>query len=41
MASSVFLLEFLVMLSEKLRENPLRKPENNARAEALTEPLNA
>lgn len=41
MASSMFLLDFAVMLCEKLRENPLRKPENNARVEALTEPLNA
>lgn len=41
LASSMFLLDFVVMLCEKLRESPLRKPENNARAEALTEPLNA
>lgn len=41
LGSSMFLLDFVVMLCEKLRESPLRKPENNARAEALTEPLNA
>lgn len=41
LASSMFLLDFVVMLCEKLRESPLRKPENNAKVEALTEPLNA
>ncbi|EGW04712.1 CKLF-like MARVEL transmembrane domain-containing protein 6, partial [Cricetulus griseus] len=40
-ASLMFLLDFVVMLCEKRQESQLRKPENNARAEALTEPLNA
>ncbi|XP_041533295.1 CKLF-like MARVEL transmembrane domain-containing protein 6 [Microtus oregoni] len=41
MASLVFLIDFVVMLHERRQESQLRKPENNARAEALTEPLNA
>ncbi|KAL0593383.1 CKLF-like MARVEL transmembrane domain-containing protein 6, partial [Plecturocebus cupreus] len=40
-ASFMFLLDFLTMFIEKLRESRLRKPENTTRAEALTEPLNA
>ncbi|XP_002759763.1 CKLF-like MARVEL transmembrane domain-containing protein 6 [Callithrix jacchus] len=40
-ASFMFLLDFLTMFVEKLRESRLRKPENTTRAEALTEPLNA
>ncbi|CAH6777515.1 CKLF-like MARVEL transmembrane domain-containing protein 6 [Phodopus roborovskii] len=40
-ASLMFLLDFVVMLCEKRQESQLRKPENNSRAEALTEPLNA
>lgn len=40
-ASLMFLFDFVVMLYEKRQEGQLRKPGNTARAEALTEPLNA
>uniref|UniRef100_A0A8C5JV54 CKLF-like MARVEL transmembrane domain containing 6 n=1 Tax=Jaculus jaculus TaxID=51337 RepID=A0A8C5JV54_JACJA len=40
-ASLTFLLDFVVMFCEKRREAQLKKPESTARAEALTEPLNA
>uniref|UniRef100_A0A5F9CS65 MARVEL domain-containing protein n=1 Tax=Oryctolagus cuniculus TaxID=9986 RepID=A0A5F9CS65_RABIT len=41
MASFMFLFDFFAMLYEKRQESQLRKPENTARAETLTEPLNA
>lgn len=41
LASFMFLFDFFAMLYEKRQESQLRKPENTARAETLTEPLNA
>ncbi|KAM7064126.1 CKLF-like MARVEL transmembrane domain-containing protein 6 [Molossus nigricans] len=41
LASSMFLLDFGIMVYEKKQESQLRKPETTNRAEALTEPLNA
>ncbi|KAL2804192.1 CKLF-like MARVEL transmembrane domain-containing protein 6 [Daubentonia madagascariensis] len=40
-ASFMFLLDFVAMLCERRQESQMRKPENTARTEALTEPLNA
>ncbi|KAL1782033.1 CKLF-like MARVEL transmembrane domain-containing protein 6 [Sigmodon hispidus] len=40
-ASLMFLLDFVVMLCERLQVSQLRKPNTTARTEALTEPLNA
>ncbi|XP_012502341.1 PREDICTED: CKLF-like MARVEL transmembrane domain-containing protein 6 [Propithecus coquereli] len=40
-ASFMFLLDFVVMFTERRQESQRRKPENTPRTEPLTEPLNA
>nr|XP_058164046.1 CKLF-like MARVEL transmembrane domain-containing protein 6 [Dasypus novemcinctus] len=41
LASFMFLIDFFIMLPGRCQKSELRKPENNPRSEALTEPLNA